>query len=308
MIAALRRLRDDNPPVQFITSFAMAGERCITVLDTGESDNDFSHVGGPWLPEDELTRVLAGESLVANVLNADDFGVWVSGIAPLCNTAGIVIGAVSVDEPVVESLDHSLRGDRSHALAAMLQSAAIRYSRAEVEAITDGLSGLYNHRYLHERLDEELERARGRKGSLSLLFVDCDRFKAFNDSYGHRAGDLALKRVARIIESASRRVDLAARYGGEEFVLVLIDTDVAGALLVAERIRAQVKAESVRGDSPLTVSIGVASYPESAAAKDELLDKADWAMYVAKQAGRNRALAFSDGMVAKETWPSRRGT
>ncbi len=308
MVAALRRLRDDNPPVRFITSFAIAGERCITVLDTGESDNEVSHVGGPWLPEDELSRVLAGESLLANVLNADDFGVWVSGIAPLCNTEGAVVGAVSVDAPVVESLDRTLRDDRSHALAAMLQSAAIRYSRAEVEAITDGLTGLYNHRYLHERLDEELKRARRRKSSLSLLFVDCDRFKVFNDSHGHKVGDVALKRVARIIESASRRVDLAARYGGEEFVLVLVDTDVAGGLVVAERIRAQVEAESVRDDLPLTVSIGVACYPQSAAAKDELLDKADWTMYVAKNAGRNRVMAFSDEMVAKETWLSRRGT
>jgi len=307
MVSALRQLRDHNLPVRFLTSFAMVGDQCITVLDTGETENEGSHCGDPWLPEDELTRVLVGEALVANVLNADDFGVWVSGIAPVCDAQGTVIAAVTVDAPVVESLDRSVQGDHSHALAAMLQAAAIRFSRAEVEAITDGLTGLYNHRYLHERLEEELERARRRDSRLSLLFCDCDRFKAYNDLYGHKAGDAALGRIARIIEACSRRVDLAARYGGEEFVLVLVETDAAGALLVAERIRAEVEASSAKGGQPLTVSIGIAICPDDAKAHGELLDKADWAMYAAKRAGRNRVLSFSDGLVAKETWLSRRG-
>jgi len=102
-------------------------------------------------------------------------------------------------------------------------------------------------------------------------------------------------------------VDLAARYGGEEFVLVLVETDAAGALLVAERIRAEVEASSAKGGQPLTVSIGIAICPDDAKAHGELLDKADWAMYAAKRAGRNRVLSFSDGLVAKETWLSRRG-
>jgi diguanylate cyclase (GGDEF)-like protein len=189
----------------------------------------------------------------------------------------------------------------------MLQAAAIRYSRAEVEATTDGLTGLYNHRYLHERLEEELERARRRGEKVSLLFFDCDEFKRYNDAYGHKAGDAALGRIARITEACSRRIDLAARYGGEEFVLVLVDTDGAGALVVAERIRADIEASNSLGGRPLTVSIGVTTCPDDAAAKDELLDKADWAMYAAKRAGRNRVLAFRDGLVSQDTWLSRRG-
>ena len=307
MIAALRQLRDSHPPLRFITSFAMVGDQCITVLDTGEAENEFSHCGDPWLPEDELARVLAGQSLLANVLTADDFGVWVSGVAALRDANGALVGAVSVDAPAVESLGRPLAGHRSHALAAMLQSAAIRFSRAEVEAITDGLTGLYNHRYLHERLREELERARRRKSKLSLVFCDCDHFKTYNDDYGHKAGDAALARIARIIEAGSRRVDLAARYGGEEFVLVLIDTDGAGALVVAEHLRREVEASSARGGQALTVSIGTATYPDDASAHDELLDKADWAMYAAKRAGRNRVLAFADDLVRDETWLSRRG-
>ena len=307
MVGVLRQLRDRHPPVRFITSFAMVGDQCITVLDTGETEREVSHCGDPWLPEDDLARVLAGEHLLANVLTADDFGVWVSSAAPVRDARGTIVAAVTVDAPVVESLDQSVQADRSHALAAMLQSAAIRFSRAEVEAITDGLTGLYNHRYLHERLEEELERARRRASTLSLLFCDCDQFKIYNDDYGHKAGDAALERVARIIEANSRRTDLAARYGGEEFVLALVDTDAAGAHAVAEAIRAEVESVSARHGRPLTVSIGIATSPDDASARDELLDKADWAMYAAKRAGRNRVLAFADGLVRDETWLSRRG-
>jgi diguanylate cyclase (GGDEF)-like protein/excisionase family DNA binding protein len=307
MVAALRAFRETHPPLRFVTTFALQGDQCITVLDTGETDSEISHCGDPWLAEDELARVLAQESTLANVLTADDFGVWVSGIAPLRDEKGTIVAAVTVDVPVVESLARDQQTDRSHTLAAMLQSAAIRFSRAEVEAITDGLTGLYNHRYLHERLEEELKRARRRKSTLALLFLDCDHFKIYNDTYGHKAGDAALARIARIIESGSRRIDLAARYGGEEFVLVLVDTDTAGALLVAERIRAEVEASGAKGGAPLTVSIGVAGYPQDAGARDELLDKADWAMYAAKRAGRNRVLGFSDDCVKGETWLSRRG-
>jgi diguanylate cyclase (GGDEF)-like protein len=307
MVSALRALRDDNPPVRFVTSFALHGDECIVVLDTGETENDVSRCGDPWLPEDQLARVLAGESLLANVLNADDFGVWLSGIAPVCDAQGRVVAAVTVDVPAVESNGQPGPGDRAHTLAAMLQAAAIRFSRAEVEAITDGLTGLYNHRYLHERLEEELERARRRECQLSLLFCDCDHFKAYNDDHGHKAGDAALARIARIIEANSRRTDLAARYGGEEFVLALVDTDAAGARAVAEHLRSEVEASSARAGRPLTVTIGIATSPDDASARDELIDKADWAMYAAKRDGRNRVFAFSDDLVRGQTWLSRRG-
>ena len=232
--------------------------------------------------------MLAGERLLANVLNADDFGVWVSGVAPLRDVRGMVVAAVSVNAPAVERLGRPTAGDRAHTLAAMLQAAEIRFSRAEVEAITDGLTGLYNHGHLHERLEEELERARRRKSKLSLLLCDCDQFKTYNDDYGYRAGDAALGRIARIIETCSRRVDLAARYGGEEFALALVDTDAAGALTVAERLRREIEATSARGGRPLTVSIGVATCPDDGSSRDELLEKADWAMHAAKRAGGNR--------------------
>ncbi len=228
MVAGLRAFRDDHPPLRFITTFATTGDRCITVLDTGDTEE----------------RGLAPGRSVAGTGRA---GRGAGGRAPQGQRAerrrlrrlGHRHGAHRVrrreDRRGRDRRRAGARvarrapaGDRSHTLAAMLQAAAIRFSRAEVEAITDGLTGLYNHRYLHERLEEELERARRRESRLSLLFFDCDEFKVYNDAYGHKAGDAALARIARITESSSRRVDLAARYGGEEFVLVLVETDVAG--------------------------------------------------------------------------------
>jgi len=305
MVAALRDFRDQNPPVRFVTSFSMTDERCISVLDTGDDEGELSHVGDLWLAQDVLAAVLAGGKSTANVLNADDYGVWVTGTAPVCAADGTVLGAVTVDVPALEWAP-SLQSDQSHTLAAILRAATIRFSRAEVEAITDGLTGLYNHRYLHERLEEELDRARRYDDVVSLLFVDCDEFKQFNDAFGHKLGDVALGRIARILEACSRRVDLAARYGGEEFVLVLVGTDGAGARTVAERIRAEVETSSLAGGQPLTVSVGIASYPDDASGKDELLDKADWAMYAAKRMGRDRVLSFRDEIVARD-WMSSSG-
>ena len=307
MVAALRAFRDRNPEVRFLTTFALHGEQCIVVLDTGETEEEVSHVGDPYATANELAHVLAGESLRTNVLATDEFGVWVSGVAPILDEAGAVVAAVTVDVPALESPGPLASSEHAHTLAATLQAAAIRFSRAEVEAITDGLTGLYNHRYLHERLEEELVRAEHRGSKLALLFCDCDHFKVYNDEHGHKAGDAALARIARIIEACGRRSDLAARYGGEEFVLALTDTDLTGARAVAERLRSEVEASSVRGGHSLTVSIGVATFPDDADARDELLDKADWAMYTAKRAGRNRVYAFSDDLVHSQAWLSRRG-
>ena len=305
MVEALRAFRDAHPPVRFVTTFSRATDHVISVLDTGETDGDISHVGDHWIAQDELAAVLAGNRSTANVLNADDFGVWVTGTAPIRAAGGEVVGAVTVDVPALEWAP-SLQSDQTHTLTAIVRAATIRFSRAEVEAITDGLTGLYNHRYLHERLDEELQRAERYGDKLSLLFVDCDDFKSFNDAYGHKAGDQALSRIARVLESCSRRIDLAARYGGEEFVLVLVGTGPAGARTVAERVRAEVAASSAAAGQELTVSIGVATYPRDATGKDELLDKADWAMYAAKRGGRDHVVAFRDDVVAKE-WTARSG-
>jgi diguanylate cyclase (GGDEF)-like protein len=188
-----------------------------------------------------------------------------------------------------------LRGESPQTFATLLQSAAVRLSRAEIDAITDALTGLYNHRYLHERLAEELHRAHETGRPLTVLFCDLDHFKGFNDANGHRAGDRVLREVAHIIEQAVRNIDIAGRYGGEEFVVILVETGREAALTVAERIRERIHAAGFAAHgTPLTVSIGVAGFPDDADRREELLDKSDWAMYLAKRRGRDQVASFTD--------------
>ena len=304
MVTSLRALRDSHPDVHFITTFAQVGNTCVTVLDTGETAIDSSHIGDQWLPDDELAKVLIGEKPDVNVLDADEFGVWITGVAPIRDASGAVTAAVCVDVPAVQPpLLQRFHTDLSHGLSSVLQAASIRWSRAELEAITDGLTGLYNHRYIQERLEEEMERAGQQNGAVTLLFADLDEFKAYNDACGHTRGDEALRSVSQIIEGSVRHMDLAARYGGEEFLIVLVGAGLSDALQVAERMRAQVAAVYEGGQPALTISIGVATFPADARGKNELLDKADWALYAAKRSGRNRVVAFSEGLLREGTPP-----
>jgi len=161
-------------------------------------------------------------------------------------------------------------------------------------AATDALTGLSNRRILDIRLDEEWRRARRNGSALSVLFVDVDCFKAFNDTYGHAAGDDVLAAVAECIASAVRRsVDLVARYGGEEFAVVLPDTSAAGAATVAEKIRRKVQSMRLphghSGHGTVTVSVGCATcMPGTGGSALELLGAADTQLYAAKSAGRNQ--------------------
>jgi diguanylate cyclase (GGDEF)-like protein len=170
------------------------------------------------------------------------------------------------------------------------------YNDVENMAITDGLTRMHTRRYLNERFEEEFGRARSKKLPLSLLMIDIDHFKKVNDQYGHLTGDMVLREVARIIAGQVREIDIAGRYGGEEFCVILPDTDKPGALVVAERIRLAVHEQKVKAyDTTLAinVSVGVSAFPDDAMQMEELLDKADWALYRAKKSGRNRVAGFS---------------
>jgi two-component system chemotaxis family response regulator WspR len=160
----------------------------------------------------------------------------------------------------------------------------------------DGLTGIPNRRYFFERFEVEFRRAQRLKAPLGLLMMDIDHFKSFNDTYGHLAGDEALRAVAGVIMEGIRTYDMVGRYGGEEMIAFLPETDREGSLLVAERLRSAVEACEVlpageARDKPvgLTVSIGVACWPEIAVKElNELVDAADNALYRAKTGGRNR--------------------
>jgi diguanylate cyclase (GGDEF)-like protein len=162
------------------------------------------------------------------------------------------------------------------------------------QAVTDPLTRLVNRRYLAEFLPRELIRTQRTGNSLAVLMIDLDHFKRINDTFGHDAGDLVLTHVARLLMAHIRGSDIACRYGGEEFVLVLPDTTLEGAHRRAEEIRAAVQGLNLRHQGkaldPVTVSIGLALYPEHAAGPDALIRIADEALYEAKAAGRNRVV------------------
>jgi len=172
---------------------------------------------------------------------------------------------------------------------------ALMYQRLEEMATTDGLTGLTNHRTFQERFSQMLARAERSGAPLSMLITDIDKFKRINDTYGHPIGDVVIKRVAAILKKQARNIDLVARYGGEEFGIVLEATDVEGARTAAERIRAEVEAQvfdSPQGPFSATLSIGFATFPADGAHKQQLIDKADKALYHAKEHGRNQVVYF----------------
>lgn len=164
-------------------------------------------------------------------------------------------------------------------------------------AITDGLTGLFNHKHFHEVLATELNRARRYGHPISILLVDIDRFKSYNDAWGHQAGDALLRFLAGIFKAAARENDLVARYGGEEFAFVLPQTDKRQATALAKRLcrgveRRRCKGEEILPGGRLTISLGVAAYPEDGLLAADLVGRADQALYRAKNLGRNQVQAW----------------
>jgi diguanylate cyclase (GGDEF)-like protein len=170
---------------------------------------------------------------------------------------------------------------------------------AEIErlAVTDGLTGLFNHRHFQERLAHEFDRLGRFAEPVSLLLIDIDFFKKINDTYGHPVGDSVLRRVADIIRKTIRTVDIPARYGGEEFAVILAGTDAGGAVKMAERLRKSVsdtKFSSGGNTFSITISIGISTYSKDVKGKEALIERADKALYDAKGSGRNRSVLWSE--------------
>ena len=168
------------------------------------------------------------------------------------------------------------------------------YTHANIRANTDELTGLYNHRHFHERLEQEIARGSRFGNTFSLIMMDIDLFKAYNDIYGHLAGDQVLRKVGKYIESSIRSIDLAFRYGGEEFAIILPEARLDDAYKVAERIRKTIESKTSSRAMPITVSLGLANWPNDGVMKEEIIGRADVALYRAKQTGRNRACLSSD--------------
>lgn len=171
----------------------------------------------------------------------------------------------------------------------------------EDQSSTDALTGLHNRRAFVARIEEEAERALRHDLPLSLLLLDVDSFKSYNDTFGHPAGDQVLKKLAQLLQHHQRRTDFVARYGGEEFAIILVNTDEAGALVLAERFRRAIE-HADWFDRPITASFGVATGVGGEVPDTDLIKDADRALYQAKEQGRNRtaqASALQTGLVAE---------
>jgi diguanylate cyclase (GGDEF)-like protein len=186
-------------------------------------------------------------------------------------------------------------------ISGAIENAAL-YKEVEELSYTDGMTSLHNYRYFELRLIEEVSRHHRTKNGLSLLILDIDHFKIFNDTLGHQAGDEVLRTLAELLKETVRDNDIVARYGGEEFAIILPSVPPKGAIILAERIRKLISETSVPGEEvqpggKLTVSIGSASMPHDAEDWKDLIYKADTALYTAKRSGRNQVRLFNKEMV-----------
>jgi len=211
---------------------------------------------------------------------------------------GVINGVNKINQEPFTEEDQRL-------LEALAQQAAmaVEHARLYELAITDGLTKLFIHRYFQARLEEEMVRAKRYHTACSLILFDIDHFKKFNDTYGHQQGDIVLIEVAKLIKQTVREtVDIPARYGGEEFAIILPETDAKGAHLVAERLRKTIEAYDFPGQEKalkVTVSLGIATFPDHASVKSVLIKKADMALYECKGRGRNCSFIYNDSLADK---------
>ncbi|MBI4481724.1 MAG: GGDEF domain-containing protein [Acidobacteria bacterium] len=169
---------------------------------------------------------------------------------------------------------------------------AVRFEKTEQLSLTDDLTGLYNYRYLKQFLSIEIKRCLRYKKDVSLLFIDIDRFKTVNDTFGHLVGSATLAEVGHIFKRTVRETDVVIRYGGDEYVIILPETSLNGSVVMAERLRKKIEnhqfAVGQENSFKLTISLGVASCPKHSLSAEGLIQKADAAMYLAKEISRNR--------------------
>lgn len=255
-------------------------------------------------PHDEAERYYQDDLLVLNSghprLNIEERwetaegSRWVStSKIPLLDDIGATIGIIGI------SIDITERKHADQLIQDLIKRLEQEKASAQQNSITDGLTGLFNRRHFDAALKVEFSRARRYHNWLALIMLDIDHFKDFNDHYGHLAGDDCLRMVSNALRATIRRApDILARYGGEEFVVILPDTDIDGAMILAERLRKAVEAIDFTQLAPglqtrVTVSAGVAAVQaDEAGSPQGVIERADKALYAAKRSGRNRCVEF----------------
>lgn len=221
----------------------------------------------------------------SNPLVPDSVGFYAG--APLLMPDGYIIGTLCV----LDKRPRELAGDQKQALMALARQVVSLLTYRQ-QGVRDELTGLFNRRYLIDAMQRELHRADRRNEPVSVLVLDVDHFKHFNDNFGHGAGDMILRYLGELLRDHTRGADIVARYGGEEFVVMLPATQGAEAGVCAENLRMMASRMSIAYEGrvlpQLTVSIGVASYPVDGRDINTLINAADGALYRAKRGGRNR--------------------
>ncbi len=205
------------------------------------------------------------------------------------NAQGDVLEVITKSRSVVEYMPSFVR------LLRLCLERIELYDKLQELSIHDVLTKVYNRRHFMSRYQEEFQRAKKFKLNLAFLMIDIDHFKKINDNYGHLVGDAVLREVARIIRENMREIDFLARFGGEEFSIILPEADKASAIMAAERISVRVSQERIKVfDETLniTISVGVATFPQNTLHSDVLMEVADKALYKAKLSGRNRVCWF----------------
>ncbi|MBV8594613.1 MAG: diguanylate cyclase, partial [Candidatus Eremiobacteraeota bacterium] len=227
-------------------------------------------------------------------------------VAVPMNVGGKTIGAISTQSYEADAYDErhlKLLSAIAEQSAVAVQNAKL-YERAKELAENDALTGLPHQRSLQERLAYEVKRSRRSSSRLALLMMDIDKFKAFNDTYGHPVGDRVLKEVAAVLRRVARETDVIGRYGGDEFCAILPETDRESAWRFAERLEAEVAREPFQIDErqsiPIRLSIGIAVYPDECEGRDDLIGVADAALYAAKRGEAQRAMKSEDLMATLE--------
>lgn len=204
-----------------------------------------------------------------------------------------IIGAILADNyvlktPITEE-DIQLLSMFANQAGMAIENSKI-YEETLIRSHKDSLTNLWNHGYFQYKLDEEIPKNGQKDVMLSLVLVDIDDFKKYNDTFGHQVGDLALKQIAELIIKNARAVDIACRYGGEEFIIIMPNTSKKDAVINAERLRQAIDGTVFAPSHKLNVSIGISTFPTDSLEKDGLIRKADLCLYKAKQEGKNRVI------------------
>ncbi len=225
-------------------------------------------------------------------------------VTPLYDRNQILNGRLMVFRDITErkQVEKRLRYVNDK-LQGQLIEIGLLQSKLREQAIRDPLTNLFNRRYLEETLDRELSRASREEYPVCIIMIDLDHFKRINDTHGHEAGDLVLKAIADILAEQSRRGDFACRYGGEEFVIVMPNVTLETAYQRAEELRQSLNLLSVPYEYyrlSVTISMGIACFPEHGQTREAILRAADQAMYAAKQAGRDHILSYNEIRLSDE--------